>query len=715
MKKFNLFLLIYLFVSFQAKSQEWVNFTSTSSISTFFTKNDILYLGSHGGLVSYNTVTGYFDYKNRGNTNLPVNNIRDFLIDVNDNHWFINTLAGITKWDGNSWTNYTTSNSDIPSDNILSFSSDNLGNLWILPVDMPQFTRFDGVSWESVDVSSLSTSTVSIYKILPDNLGNLWFFGNNIGLVKFDGTNFTQFLPDNSGLPSNKISNIQFDSSGTLWISTSDAGLVSFNNTDFVSYNTSNTSLESNYISSFVIDENTIWGICSTTKNKFFKFDGANFESITILNDEFINGRIELMAATSPSKIWFMDTNGPKNILNSFDGNTSELTEIDYSATSLIGNIIPSIEIGTNGVVWIADLNNTFGRGGLVSYNHPSWNKYGFEQQVRWVKPINDSTTWFSSTLGLGRKTNDLIEYFTPSNSPLSSFIVHQMEYDFNNDIAWFGTESGLLKYSSNGWEVIDVTNSTMPPSLFANDFVIDSLGDLWFVSNELQSLVKFSNNDFQVMTSQNSPVIPYNTKLIEIDREGYIWLGTYDYGLLKIEGSNIYNIIPDVPGDQNNHIIALGFDNANDLWVSTPSGAICYKNNTWTLYNSTNSSIANNYILCFAFDSFNNVWMGTNSGGISVFNPSEVVLSNPIIDGLQSERFKIYPVPFSDFIKISKSDLNDNAHLFLYDMTGNLILSCTLDSNSNTLNTSTISNGSYIYRILQTDKNVQTGLIIKI
>lgn len=70
-----------------------------------------------------------FNWTNWAGT--PSNDVRAIAVDENNNKWFANFEAGISKYNGAGWTHYTKLNSRIPSDKIKSIALDQEGNKWI--------------------------------------------------------------------------------------------------------------------------------------------------------------------------------------------------------------------------------------------------------------------------------------------------------------------------------------------------------------------------------------------------------------------------------------------------------------------------------------------------------------------------------------------------------------------------------------------------------
>ena len=110
-------------------------------------------------------------------------------IDRNGILW-IGTNKGLSKFDGNSWSNF------LPNDAINSIAVDDSSNKWIC-------TETGLVKLNDKNTIRYSTSdglpSDILYSISIDSDGNKWI-GTFNGLVKYDNIVFNVFNTSNSGL-----------------------------------------------------------------------------------------------------------------------------------------------------------------------------------------------------------------------------------------------------------------------------------------------------------------------------------------------------------------------------------------------------------------------------------------------------------------------------------------------------------------------------------
>jgi hypothetical protein len=141
--------------------------------------------------------------------------------DKKGNLWFSTTVGGVSKYDGHSFTNYTTSHGLIG--NGASVSEDKAGNIW--------FATGSGVSKFDGNTFSTFGNFKGVNCILEDNKGNIWLGTNGNGLYRCTGDSITRYS-DSDGLSANSIYVLKEDRKGILWVGT-DNGLFCYDGKQF--------------------------------------------------------------------------------------------------------------------------------------------------------------------------------------------------------------------------------------------------------------------------------------------------------------------------------------------------------------------------------------------------------------------------------------------------------------------------------------------------
>ncbi len=111
--------------------------------------------------------------------------------DQDQNIW-IATTGGVSIYDGNGWSPFTTENG-LLNNVVHDIDQDKDGNFWFA-TRKGGLNIFDGTNWKYL------YPDMNCRKIFKDDLHNMWV-GTNDGIIKFDGTNWQVFEEGKTVLP----------------------------------------------------------------------------------------------------------------------------------------------------------------------------------------------------------------------------------------------------------------------------------------------------------------------------------------------------------------------------------------------------------------------------------------------------------------------------------------------------------------------------------
>lgn len=162
--------------------------------------------------------TTYQNFTNNGG-------VKTIAIDKNRNKWLGGSNKGLCKYNDSLFTFYTTSNSQICDEKIISITIDNEDCLWLGSLKSG-ISKYDRNSWTNYDTlnSLLPSNFIRTIEISPSN--SKWIGTRNGGLSIFDDTDWINFDTTNSEIPSNDITSIAFSSNGSTWVGTNGGGIV---------------------------------------------------------------------------------------------------------------------------------------------------------------------------------------------------------------------------------------------------------------------------------------------------------------------------------------------------------------------------------------------------------------------------------------------------------------------------------------------------------
>ena len=188
------------------------------------------------------------------------------------NRLWIATNHGLYMRDGETWTAYNKSNSSL-TETVQCMAFDSSNRLWCGTFGSGLFC-FDGTRWSNYTTSNSSLPSNYVGTVTVDNNNVLWLncrdprypdkMGSEygLGLTRFDGNACTTYNRNNSPLPSDCFWDVQVDVDNRKWIATAgDVGLVCYDGTEWTIYDTDNSGIALNEVTKISLDpkRDLIW------------------------------------------------------------------------------------------------------------------------------------------------------------------------------------------------------------------------------------------------------------------------------------------------------------------------------------------------------------------------------------------------------------------------------------------------------------------------
>ena len=321
-KRFQLLaLLLFGMICFntltiKAENPEWMYLLTGYPVNSYVEDGEYIWLCSMGyGIIEAT-------YKFHKESQLIVDTLLfggDFLdMDLEGNLW-IAGRNGLAKYDGNNitiWDDSKLEDISIQNGSILSMNIDNEDNIWIgtmkygiVKFDGSQFTNYD--SYNSGLPQGTFTATAGIKSIDFDKAHNVWICCSEKGIVKFDGKDWIVYNKDNSELPTNNVNELKVDKTGNIWIVTN-LGLAKYDNQNWTIYNKENTGFPSDKFIKISIDNsNNIWAYLGKDFGidyGIIKFDGVDFTLYNKSNSGLKGNAIKAIYIDSYDNKWLSVT-----------------------------------------------------------------------------------------------------------------------------------------------------------------------------------------------------------------------------------------------------------------------------------------------------------------------------------------------------------------------------------------------------------------------
>jgi len=182
MKKLMFFLCILLGLQTANAQIKWQTWGNPNQINAVCEDGNYIWVGTSDGLVKRHKNGTYVALYNRDNSGILNNNITSLTLDQKGSLWIGIMGAGISKFDGTNWTNFTTENSGLSDNQVISIVIDPAGIKWIASYNKG-LIKYNDTTWTTYDTSITKLPFTGIYTIAIDQLGNKWLTSQYIGLI----------------------------------------------------------------------------------------------------------------------------------------------------------------------------------------------------------------------------------------------------------------------------------------------------------------------------------------------------------------------------------------------------------------------------------------------------------------------------------------------------------------------------------------------------
>ncbi len=480
-----------------------------------------------------------------------INNSVWTLEEDKDGNIWMGTDKGVSKYDGNTFTNYT----QLANDPIWKILQDKKGNIWICSYGTG-VVCYDGVNFKRYTTKQGLAHNI-IITMMEDRKGNLWFATKHNGVSVFDGKSFTNFNMS-CGLANNVVQALLEDNNGNIWIGTQGGGMICYDGTSFKQFSRSQGFNFPLVMSLYQDKSNTIW--IGSEGGGLYKYDGKTFTCYTTV-DGLISDVIHSVMEDRSGNLWCGTDAGVvcyrgKNFSN-------------FNVQSGLGhNHVKCIFEDSKGNMWFG----TNG-GGFSKYDGRSFATYteeqGLSNNIIWdILEDDDGNMWFS-TDGGGVCCFDGTTFKTYSIEQGLSYNVAWCSMKDRKGNLWFGMYTGgAVKYDGKTFTIF--SQKCGLPDNEIDDIIEDKNGSIWFCSQNA-GVTKFDRKNFTLFTAKDG--LPSNNALTcKETKDGNIYFGCYDGGLSIYDGNCFINL-NEKHGFQQNLVTSILEDTKGNMWFGNRFG----------------------------------------------------------------------------------------------------------------------------------------------
>jgi ligand-binding sensor domain-containing protein len=230
--------------------------------------------------------------------------------------------------------------------------------------------------------------------------------------------------------------------------------------------------------------------------------------------------------------------------------------------------------------------------GGFAKYNGSFWSVYEKDNSklpgrgIQVIKVSRENILWLGTTRdGLVSIFDNRWVFYDTLNSPLPGNLITSLVFDKNQKI-WIGTWNGVCCFDGLKWKIYNTANSWLPGNEILS-LEIDKNNNIWAGTYE-DGVGRFNGISWISYTYDDAQLLSNPINCIKAG-DGEIWFGTASAqindsirksGLLRFDGTNWYEIIPQKPIIHGVDIECIEIDHNNNVWIGTKNGLAVYNEN---------------------------------------------------------------------------------------------------------------------------------------
>ncbi|MFO7826477.1 MAG: two-component regulator propeller domain-containing protein [Cyclobacterium sp.] len=351
------------------------------------------------------------------------------------------------------------------------------------------------------------------------------------------------------------------------------------------------------------------------------------FKNITISEGLSQNSVVDVVEDTT-GFIWFATQDG----LNRFDGNEFLVFKKFFDDITTPDNTQLG-KLASNGhELWLITKGGKLEVLNLFTHEFQEIERIGKENIV--VPPATDLFFDVQGNLWIGTLNEGALCY-NPRKEEVRIFGEEHLNsgevrtfFQDSKENLWILTKSGLVEVKPSGTELYLETINT-------HVMTEDREGNLWVGTfNEGLYRKGQSSQNFEKFTGSKGDQIPSDliVEAIHVDHLNQLWVGSYGKGLyiIDLKDATFINLMPDIRNPFSigfQDILSIYEDKKGGIWIGTDGGGVSYYDKQFNNFRRiTNQNVSKDVsidqIRSITTSEDGKVWIGTSGQGLTLYDP---------------------------------------------------------------------------------------------
>lgn len=531
---------------------------------------------------------------------LPQNSVTS-IIQTHDGYLWLGTFDGLVRFDGVKFKVLRPENAPgLPSNRILTLLQDHAGAL-LVGTEEGRLAKSRSGGFDNLIPESANPKSTALRAVAEDRDGDYWLLTFDWQLLRWN-TKQSVLVAKNPGLQAERVYGIASDISGDLWIGT-DRELAVWREGKFVPV--CDQSCQSGF-SVMGLGRSRGGGCWVVANDRVRRFADGNWQA----DAGTLPRSSAVVNAVCESRSGFVWIGTYGNGLFCFATNGAA---VRFCATNgLPSDFIRCVQEDHEGNIWVGTESGGLARLKPTVFQSLDRNEGLSGDCVLSVCEGSEGELWIGMNGdGINRLKDGQIRRYGLADGLTNQF-VWSICQDRQKRI-WAGTwGGGVFRFEGERFVRMEWPSAAAEPVVCA--LYEDSKNVLWVGQQHSRpEILKFQDQRpaWVGLPSNNSRT---DVRAIAEDREGAIWLGTFDDGLYRIKSDQVTRF-GQAEGLKSERIRALYADSDGTLWIGTSRGGLSRLRNGRITSFTTHDGLADDFILHIEEDEQGFLWCSAGTG----------------------------------------------------------------------------------------------------
>jgi ligand-binding sensor domain-containing protein len=405
------------------------------------------------------------------------------------------------------------------------------------------------------------------------------------------------------------------------------------------------------------------------TEGGLARFDGERFTLVHLRGENSREVPVNSLASASNGDLWVGTDSGlayvPKAAVDHFDRTLVKL----YHPGAGLSDQIMCLQVGREGVVWVGTNRGLYlldhgnfitvipqemtsrieeaSNGHLLIITSEGFAEWDGSHLIRHpevapqlgvkrnlifhVFEDHAGVTWFCTAAGVARRVNGSVQRLSPYELSPTANTAYRAYEDGQGNI-WIVTQKGVFRVAGDHLEPFDP--ALLPTTIYARIIYSDRDGDVWIGTGDT-GLIRLKRRLIRMYTKADG--LPNDrVETLLAGHDGTLWVGNNCGGLSKFDGKR-FATYSEKDGLLNSCVWGLAEDHNHDIWVGTwGRGLYRFSRGHFTEY-SIPQGLPSDIVVSIIVAQDGSLWIATGAGLVHMQNGH--LRSYTMADGLSSDR----------------------------------------------------------------------------